>query len=352
MSSDRIIAIATTADDAHAARVEGILRARGASVLRIDHSQFARTASAAIRYEPGGSCRVQWRAGADAIDLRALTALWWRRPGRPSSALPDAAAAAFVESESRDFLDDLAGLGADDLAGLGAGGLAAVPQLPGPRDAVRRAQRKARQLAGAAALGFDVPPTLITNDPDELLAFAADHGALRLVSKQAGFTESARPAGSTDNADAWARYTERVTARDLMHVEALRHCPMIIQVEVPKRLELRVTVVGEQVFAVAIHSQQNPRTSLDWRRYDDRATRYEQVDLPADLADRCGAWCRAEGLRYSAFDFVLTPDGRYVFLEVNPNGQYLWLEDLTGAPISAAIADELLRPRPLPEETR
>ena len=82
---------------------------------------------------------------------------------------------------------------------------------------------------------------------------------------------------------------------------------MILQAEVPKRLELRVTVVGDRVLAVAIHSQENPRTSLDWRRYDDRATRHERVELPDDVAERCRAWCRLEGLRYAAFDLVLTP---------------------------------------------
>ncbi len=325
------IAIASIAHDSHASRVEQILRGRGERVVRIDHTRFTRPATAAVRYGADGLTLARWRDGADPVDLTDLTSLWWRRPGRPTSALADPVAAAFATSESSDFLDDLAGL---DL----------VPQLPGPRDAVRLASRKARQLARAAALGFEIPPTTITNDPDELLDFAADHGALRLVSKQAGFTELAVPAGAVDNVDAWVRYTERITPRDLAHAEALRHCPMILQAEVPKRLELRVTVVGDRVLAVAIHSQENPRTSLDWRRYDDRATRHERVELPDDVAERCRAWCRLEGLRYAAFDLVLTPDGRHVFIEVNPNGQYLWLEDLTGVPISAAIADELSRP--------
>ena len=325
------VAIASITGDPHADRVAALLFSRGIPVVRLDHTLFTRAATATVRFDGRGLTSATWRDAATSVDLADVSSLWWRRPGLATSALTDPAAAAFATAESQDFLDDL-------------GDLDLVPQLPAPRPVIRRAQYKARQLAQAARLGFELPPTLISNDPDELLDFAAHHGALRLVSKQAGFTDLARTDGATENWNAFVRYTEPITARDLLHVEALRHCPVIVQVEVEKRLELRVTVVGEQVFAVAIHSQSSPRTLLDWRRYDDRGTPHEVVDLPDAVAERCLTMCALQGLRYAAFDLILTPDDRYVFVEVNPNGQYLWLEELTGVPISAAIADELVAP--------
>ena len=138
------------------------------------------------------------------------------------------------------------------------------------------------------------------------------------------------------------RYTEPVRPRDLVHVEDLRLCPLIVQQYVPKRLELRVTVVGDEVFAAAIHSQASNHTRLDWRRYDDARTPIAPFELPADVAERCRALVRELGLCYGAIDLVLTPDDRFVFLEINPNGQYLWIELATGLPISAAVADLLL----------
>ena len=138
------------------------------------------------------------------------------------------------------------------------------------------------------------------------------------------------------------RYTEPVRPRDLLHVEDLRLCPLLVQPYVPKRLELRVTVVGHQVFAAAIDSQATNHTRLDWRRYDDAGTPIAPFALPGEVANRCRALVHELGLRYGAIDLVLTPDDRFVFLEINPNGQYLWIELATDLPISDAIADHLL----------
>ena len=52
---------------------------------------------------------------------------------------------------------------------------------------------------------------------------------------------------------------------------------------------------------------------------------------------------RRLGLHYGTIDMVLTPDGRYVFLEINPNGQYLWIEKQSGLPITEAVCDLLAR---------
>ncbi|WP_424528879.1 hypothetical protein ACOZ38_04145 [Sphaerisporangium viridialbum] len=80
---------------------------------------------------------------------------------------------------------------------------------------------------------------------------------------------------------------------------------------------------------------------LDWRRDYDRLS-YTVIEPPPGLAEGCLAYVGALGLRFGAFDFALTGDGVPVFLECNPNGQWAWLEDATGLPIAAAIADLLL----------
>jgi glutathione synthase/RimK-type ligase-like ATP-grasp enzyme len=119
---------------------------------------------------------------------------------------------------------------------------------------------------------------------------------------------------------------------------------------VPKRVELRITVVGDQVFAAEIHSQKAKRTRIDWRRYDLAHTPHYPHTLPDEVRRSCVELVRRLGLCYGAIDMVLTPDGRYVFLEINPNGQFLWIEQLTGMPISDAICDLLASGR-TPEPT-
>ena len=138
------------------------------------------------------------------------------------------------------------------------------------------------------------------------------------------------------------RYTLVVSTRDVGYAGALRRGPVIFQAYVPKRLELRVTVVGSAVFAAEIHSQHTRRTRHDWRRYDHYQTPLGRHALPDDVAGRCRRLVAELGLCYGAIDLILTPDGRYVFLEINPNGQYLWIEEATGLPISDALCDLLM----------
>jgi glutathione synthase/RimK-type ligase-like ATP-grasp enzyme len=134
-------------------------------------------------------------------------------------------------------------------------------------------------------------------------------------------------------------YARLVRPRDLVHFQDVQLCPLVVQAYVRKTLEVRVTVVGSDVFAAEIHSQATRRTLVDWRRYDRTNTPHAVHTLPPEIAERCLGLVRAMGLAYGAIDLVLTPEGHYVFLEINPNGQYMWIEHLTGLPIT----DRLVR---------
>jgi glutathione synthase/RimK-type ligase-like ATP-grasp enzyme len=207
--------------------------------------------------------------------------------------------------------------------------------LPARRHVIQQAQLKAAQLKLAAALGLEIPPTLFTNDPEAFLAFYRQHNG-RIVSKLAG------PAFWHTLGETFFRYTDVVSRCAVGHARAIRYCPVIFQAYVPKRLELRITVVGQAVFAAEIHSQASHQTRHDWRRYDHNETPYFPHELPERIEQRCVQLVGRLGLNYGAIDMVLTPDGRYVFLEINPNGQYLWIEHNTGLPISDAICDLLI----------
>lgn len=106
--------------------------------------------------------------------------------------------------------------------------------------------------------------------------------------------------------------------------------------------DIRATVVGNQVFAVSIHSQDWEETRVDWRRGSNPHLLHEVIDLPDDLSEQCIRIVQSQLLRFGAIDLVLDSDGEFWFLECNPNGQWAWIENRTGLPI-AAITDEMLR---------
>jgi glutathione synthase/RimK-type ligase-like ATP-grasp enzyme len=138
-----------------------------------------------------------------------------------------------------------------------------------------------------------------------------------------------------------AAFTGIVTDDILSSLDLIRHAPGIFQELVPKAYEIRLTVVADKMFAAKVMSQQSERTKLDWRTAP-HDIKYEAIELSADIRDKVSAFMAETGLIYSCIDFIVTPEGRYVFLESNPRGQYLWIEHYTGMPITDAIADALI----------
>lgn len=194
------------------------------------------------------------------------------------------------------------------------------------------AENKIRQLATAKALGFRVPETLVGNDPGAISSFAATSGVIGKPLKRSVVVE---------NELERVIFTSRLDEISNADAESIRACPFILQREIKKSFDIRVTVVGDSVFAATIDSQGNPDTEVDWRKTSSPDLTHEAYQLPPEEADRCKALTQAMGLRYGAIDLVLGQDGHHWFLEINPNGQWGWIEVRTGQPIAAAIVSEL-----------
>lgn len=196
------------------------------------------------------------------------------------------------------------------------------------------AEDKIRQLRLAKELGFSVPATLVTNDHVAAKAFVAEGPSIGKVLKQALLKDGSRER---------VIFTTRISEITIEDADAIAACPLVLQREVPKKVDVRVTVVAESVFAVAIHSQQFPSTVVDWRRGSNPELKHEIVELPAATAAQCIALVKQQNLRFGAIDLVQDPDGHFWFLECNPNGQWAWIENRTGLPIAASIVDEMQR---------
>lgn len=201
------------------------------------------------------------------------------------------------------------------------------------------ANNKFKQLTIARDLGFTIPETLISSRPHDVLRFAKTHGNLIVKAVKNGFFNS-------DNSSN-IMFTSCLGATELEAIaRSPRLVPSIVQPELKKESDLRVTVVGQAVFPVALLSQQRPETSTDWRTWDITEGLdlvHQRFDLPDPIRQLCLDLNRQLGLNFSCIDLVLTKSGDFVFLEINPNGQWAWIESMVGMPIRDAIIDHLTR---------
>ena len=199
--------------------------------------------------------------------------------------------------------------------------------------AAARAENKILQLRAATVVGLAVPDTVVTSDPDAVRALAArcpEGIIVKLLAVSPIYGQ--------------VIYTNRVTPAHLQQIESVRKSPSIFQRLILKAHELRITIVGERIFAAKILSQEDEATALDWRRkplLNDYAVRMEAVQLPEEIKERIFVLMRALELRFGCIDMIVTPTGDHVFLEVNPNGQWYFVQLKTGEAIAEAIAELL-----------
>lgn len=200
--------------------------------------------------------------------------------------------------------------------------------------AIHKADNKIYQLKTAIDVGFDVPDTIITSNPDEVKEFYAKNDENIIVKVFAASPMLDK-----------ALFTNKVTAEYMKKIDSVKMSPAIFQSIIPKDYELRITVVGEKIFAVKINSQEDEETALDWRRkpkLNDFEVTMEMIDLPMMIEDRILKFMKNMGLRFGCIDMIVPPEGEYVFLEINPNGQWYFIQLKTEAQIAKAIADLLM----------
>lgn len=181
----------------------------------------------------------------------------------------------------------------------------------------------------ASKLGFSIPVSLITNDGKAAQKFCLDKlSIIKPISIGKIY----------DKEDTIVFQTNQVDENK--SISNLEYCPSYFQEQCEKDYELRVTIVGRKVFSVRIDSQLHEETRTDWRFNPDLLC-YSETQIPKDLEDKCFALLAALQLDFGAFDFIVR-DNQYIFLEVNANGQWGWLEGKLGIKISDAIVNYLM----------
>ncbi|MBD2695188.1 hypothetical protein [Anabaena catenula] len=196
--------------------------------------------------------------------------------------------------------------------------------------------RQLEQLSRAERLGLTIPKTLVTQSFEEVINFWKECKE-KLIVKPISHGYIERENFQEDT----LIFTNQVTLNQLNENQELFYlCPTLFQEKEEKIYDIRVNVIDEIIIAVAIYSsEQNKLQATDIRRNNMLNVRYEVVTLPLTVKDKILELCRSYGLRFAAIDMALTKDYKYVFFEVNANGQWAWL-DLAGV---TDIASSLLK---------
>jgi glutathione synthase/RimK-type ligase-like ATP-grasp enzyme len=322
-----LVLVLTNPGDSTADRVSVALRDRGAKVLRFDTAEFPLDCGIVGEYRNDRETRT-WilRNWGSCIDLEEVGSVWYRRP-RQFRVNP------LLKQHEQTF--------ALSEAAMAMGGM--LRGLPcfwmNHPAALAEAAYKPRQLREAVNCGLRIPQTLITNDPGHAERFlkSMTHGAVIKALGKATIKGSAE-----DPVQPGIVMTSSVEAADISDFSQVRHTACLLQERIPKRFDLRITAVGDTLFPVAIHSQENPEAALDWRRAGPWL-KHELVTLPAEVEDGLRRMLSTFNLHFAAIDMVLTPDNEHIFLEINPNGEWEWLERTIGPALSSTVADTLIK---------
>jgi glutathione synthase/RimK-type ligase-like ATP-grasp enzyme len=307
------VLIVSSLSDIHACAVIAALTSHGCKAELLDLSEFPQQLTLSLAFQNGEHRFWLERAGYGRLDLSEVRSVWWRRP--QAFKLPGSV---INPIHQRLALSE---------AGTAFQGMYQSMDARWINDPLRdqAASHKPWQLTVAQEVGLEIPETLMTNNPEEARQFwAACEGDA--IYKQF----LALP-------DSWSE-TRRVGTQEEALAESIRLCPVIFQRRIAAVADLRVTIIGDEVFAASV--------SIDELEYDtdvrlNLSARYIQHALPDGVSRLLVALMRKLGLVYGAIDLRLTQDGRYVFLEVNPAGQFLYIEQATGLPIAAALAAHL-----------
>lgn len=326
MKKDVVLVLTNSKDGLHSEVIVKKLQERGVRVFRFDVDALTR-----------GDVRIDFRSreekwkftitsGEDILHSREIKSIWYRRPYQNwTYGIQDPKQKGFAEKELKSFLEDMwLGLQEDCF----------WVNHPYHQE---RTMKKMTQLRLAHELGFKTPDTLVTNTPDEAKAFWERHNR-KIIYKTLD-------QGYIDYGEiGFEIQTCLVEQKHIDILNLITITPSLFQEYIEKDYELRVTVIGDKMFPVKIDSQAFEETRVDFRHPDFVSKlHYEPTVLPRHIENACFKMMDRLRLVYGAFDFAVTKDQTYVFFEVNPHGQWYWLEEATHLLMSNALVDTLIR---------
>lgn len=257
------------------------------------------------------------------IQFDNINSIWYRRPVTP---VPCES----LDTDSRDFaiVESLSALD-------GIWKTLDCFWVSNPHN-IRQAENKLLQLKQAVHFGFHIPQTVITNNPDASKLFYVEQDKDIIY-------KPLRKGRINRGEDQNVIFTNPIDVHAAAQFEKVKYAPSLFQKYIHKRLELRVTVIGENVYTVSIDSQKYPNAIHDWRRALHNNIPHKIFSLPHEIEHKCRVYVKSLGLKFGAIDMIVTHDEQFVFLEINPNGQWAWIQQMCPAiPLRESLANILI----------
>lgn len=323
-----MILIVTSKRDGHVEAVSRHLDKAGVPWVRLNVEDFATNVEVEI-HPTKGTGRLSVKDSNKEVKLEDIGAVWYRKPDPvhvQHFGIADPAALDYVEAEFNEIIIGLYAL------------LDHAYWINNPLR-TRVAHRKLLQLRTATEVGFAVPKTIVTNRLEAALEFANsvdDDLAIKSLGAISVMQEHA------EHVMQYGIFTRRISANDIKEQgDKIGHMPTLFQEFIEKESELRITCVDQEVFACEIRARPEDVTHDDYR-FDTPNLPHKAVERP-ELTERMQAYMKALGLNFGCFDFIVPIGGEPIFLEMNCNGQWYWVEERTGQKIGEAIARQLIR---------
>ena len=263
-----------------------------------------------------------WSMGEKSIN-QTIDVIWWRL--KPKNNIPSTSADSLYDYyfQSREWgvmLDSI------ELA------FSNIPWI-NKRKISKAASNKIHQLSVAEKLGFEIPRTIISNNFVQILEFMDHLGHTEILCKT--ITGYASPSGKV----AFSSIIDRKLIKE--QARSISICPAIYQEYIVKDFELRITIIGTEIFAVRIDGNLNENSRIDWRKniFSDM---YSIWTIENELKSKLLYLHNELGLIYATYDLIVDKSGKIIFLEVNPSGQWMWLEECLNLPISTCLAKKLI----------
>ena len=197
-------------------------------------------------------------------------------------------------------------------------------------EADRKAGNRLHQSILAQSVGFAVPDTIVTQNAEKARAFLAGRSVIAKAISFGAVSDESDNVAHTSRVDADADFS------------GLDYCPVLLQAQIPKKHEWRVTTVGNKIFAARTRANSDT-DPVDWRKSADVLHLFEAAPLPDAVGQKLLRLCDGCGISFGAHDLIETPDSTFYFLETNPAGQWGWLELSLSLPIGQALASLLAR---------
>lgn len=199
------------------------------------------------------------------------------------------------------------------------------------------ASHKFEQLSRAYNFGLSIPDTLVTQSPEDAELFWKKHGGEVIVKPVAGgFLDR----GAGENSQI---FTSKVSQEDLSRGKILlKKCPTLFQERIDKTFDVRITIIDKRIFAVSLINPVTPLNS-DIRRDNMVDVQYSPVNLPREVEDALIRLLKSYSLRFAAVDMIVDKENRWFFLEINPNGQWAWLDLINATNICDGFIDSFGR---------